>query len=362
MLGLALELRPDVRTSFLCFRDRGSSLPFLERLHQADIPARMLDHANPRFMGMVRDIRRALRTDPADLLVCHGYKADVLGWMAARSLSMPVISVSRGWTAHTWKVRLNESLDRRMLRRMDRVVCVSGGQAAKVRGAGVDPARIRVIHNAINLNRFSGDRSGREVLGALFPNPPECVAIAVGRLSPEKAFEHFIEAAAVVTRDRSSVGFVLVGDGPERSRLDELVRERQLQNRFAMTGFRTDVDSLISGADILVQSSRTEGLPNVVLEACAASIPVVATDVGGTAEVVRDGVSGFLVPAGRPELLAQRILSLVDAPALRASFGARGRELVTREFSFAQQATRYRELFGELLSSTNARTGQNLRA
>src|SRR5204863_10123545 len=111
----------------------------------------------------------------------------------------------------------------------------------------------------------------------------------------------------------------------------------------AFAGFRTDVDQLLPAADILAQSSHTEGLPNVVLEACAAAIPVVATDVGGTREVIDDGVSGFLVPAGNPSALAGRLASLVNSSELRHQMGERGRALVRARFSFARQAEEYQE-------------------
>ena len=127
--------------------------------------------------------------------------------------------------------------------------------------------------------------------------------------------------------------------------LEGLVREWRLQSSVVFTGFRSDVDRLLSGADILAQSSHTEGLPNVVLEACAAGLPVVATDVGGTNEIIEDGVNGFLVPAADPKALAQRLLDLVRSRDLRHRMGNRGRDLVRARFSFARQAAAYEELF-----------------
>jgi glycosyltransferase involved in cell wall biosynthesis len=356
MLGLAVALPAHVHTTVLCFRDGGTSISFIERLRAAGVPARMLDHANPRFLAMLADITRELRAEQADVLVCHGYKADILGWVAARRLGVRVMSVSRGWTAHTWKVRINETLDRRMLHLMDRVVCVSEGQAEKVRAAGVPVDRVRVIHNSIDTSRFDAIGNGRAELDRLFSLPPGLIVIAVGRLSPEKAFEHLIEAARVISSSLPDVGFVLVGDGPERERLTRLVRDAGLEARFVMTGFRSDVDRLISGADVLAQSSRTEGLPNVVLEGCAAGVAVVATDVGGTREVIRDGFNGLLVPPGEPDALAARLLDLLRAPERRALLGVRGREIVREQFSFARQSALYEALFDEIIAGGGTRT------
>jgi len=354
ILGLAVHLSPGIRTTVLCFRDGASCVPFLGQLTKVGIAARMLGHANPHFIAIMAEIIRELRARRADVLICHGYKADLLGWMAARRVGIRVLSVSRGWTSHTRKVRFNEGLDRWILRHMDRVVCVSDGQAAKVRRAGVHHDRIRVIHNAIDLARFDRpDVGGRAILESLFPTPPALIVIGVGRLSPEKGFDQFVEAARILAPRYPTTGFMIVGDGPDRAMLEGRVREAKLVDRFVFAGFRSDVDNLLPGADVLVQSSYTEGLPNVVLEACAAGIPVVATDVGGTSEVVQDGVNGYLVPSGDPEILATRLGELLSAPAQRRSMGADGREFVRKEFSFARQSADYLELLTELEQRQN---------
>ena len=349
IIGLAVTLPESIRTTILCFRDNDSCAPFLKQLHRAGVSARMLGHANPQFFRMISDIVSELRAERADLLVCHGYKADTLGWIAARWLGLPVFSVSRGWTGHTRKVRLNESLDRVMLRLMKRVVCVSEGQAEKVRKAGVSVDRIRVIRNAIDTTRFdNGNDAGRASLEALFPLKPRLIVLGVGRLSPEKGFDQFVDAASVILQTNTDVGFALIGDGPDRGMLEQRVKALGIENRLVFAGFRNDIDRLIAAADVLAQSSYTEGLPNVVLEACAASVPVVATDVGGTGEVVRDGEAGYLVPAGDHRALAARLIDLIASPSTRAEMGARGRTIVSRDFSFAHQSSEYVRLFHEV--------------
>jgi glycosyltransferase involved in cell wall biosynthesis len=349
MLGMAVNLPPSVRTRILCFRDGLTGAPFMEKLQKAGVPARMLAHANPHFGRMIADVVAELREQRADLLVCHGYKADLLGSIAARWARVPVISVSRGWTGHTRKVRMNETLDRMALRFMRTVVCVSEGQAVKVRRAGVRPSRVRVIRNAIDTSRFDGPAGdGREQLQRLFRTPRDTIVVGIGRLSPEKGFDQLIEAAGQVAQELPGVGVVLVGEGPSRAGLEQCIRERRLEDHVVLAGFRSDVDALMRGADLLAQSSHTEGLPNVVLEACAAGIAIVATDVGGTGEVIVDGETGYLVPAGNPRRLATRMLELLRDAALRRTMGERARTRVRTEFSFGAQCAQYVELFASL--------------
>jgi glycosyltransferase involved in cell wall biosynthesis len=364
MRGLSLALPASVQTTILCFRDHGSGLPFLKQLDAAGIAARMIDHANPHFLGMITDVVSRLRSEHADLLACHGYKAGVIGWFAARRVGIPVIAVSRGWTAHTLKVRAYEALDRRMLRRMDAVVCVSAGQAAKVARTGIARDRLHVIHNSVDPARFrDGGAAGRAILEGLFASPRSAIIAGIGRQSPEKGFDQLVDAARLLVRDDDRVGIVLVGDGPDRPMLEALVRASKLESNVVFAGFRTDVDRLLPGADILAQASHTEGLPNVVLEASAAGLAVVATDVGGTSEIIEDGVNGFLVPVADPPALARRLLDLVRSPELRQQMGDRGRDLVRARFSFARQAAAYEELFAKVAAAgTRPRVGTPLTA
>jgi glycosyltransferase involved in cell wall biosynthesis len=256
------------------------------------------------------------------------------------------MSVSRGWTAHTAKVRVYEAIDRRFLRRMNAVVCVSAGQAAKVARTGVRSDRLLVVHDSVDPSRFRGDRAAaRETLQRMFSSPREVIIAGVGRHSPEKGFDQLVEAARLVVAESPSTGLVLIGDGPDRAKLEAQVRGAGLLPNVAFAGFRSDIDALLPGADILAQGSYTEGLPNVVLEACAAALPVVATNVGGTSEIIDDGANGYLVPSGDPPALAARLLELTRSPELRRSMGYRGRDLVRARFSFVQQAADFEAIF-----------------
>jgi glycosyltransferase involved in cell wall biosynthesis len=349
ILGLTRSLPPSIRTSVLCFREHASCVPFLAQLRSAGVASAMLDSATPAYPRMVAEVRHRLRANACDLLVCHGYKADIIGFIAARSIGLPVVSVSRGWTAHTRKVRLNEAMDRLFLRLMDAVVCVSEGQAAKVRRAGVPAARVRVIHNAIDRQRFAENNGvHRDVISEFFGGGVDRLVVAVGRLSPEKGFDDFIAAAEIVLRESPRVGFLLIGEGPSRAALEKEISDRRLNGRVVLTGFRNDVDQILVQADVLAQSSHTEGLPNVILEASAAGIPVVATAVGGTPEVVSDQKSGYLVPPRDSHALAIRLLELLQSPELRACLGAAGRRHVEAHFSFVHQSAEYMRLFSEV--------------
>lgn len=345
MLGLAEHLPDSVRTTFLSFPEGGRADAFLDVVRSHGFGAATLHNDFPKLRATANELAGLLHD--CDLLLCHGYKANVLGRIAARRNRIPCVAVSRGWTGEDRKVKAYEWLDRRHLRFMDRVVCVSEGQAEKVRRwCGVPEKRLRVIRNSARLSAFERrDPAARWKLMELYAAPPERIVLAAGRLSPEKGFHVLVEAAAQVPEAR----FVLFGEGSLRPELERRVSELGLADRFVMPGFRTDLDSLIAAADVVVLPSFTEGLPNVALEASAAGVPVVATAVGGTPEVIADGETGFLVPPGQPAAIAAKLNQLVNDSVLRSRFGAAGKQRMIDRFTFDAQADAYMQLFAELL-------------
>ena len=155
MLGLAGALGADVRSIFLSFSEGGRCRAFLDEARRQGFQSQELGHDTPHFRGACGDLAELLVRHRCDVLLCHGYKAGLIGRIAARRSKIPVVAVSRGWTYESARVRLYELLDRINLRWMDRVVCVSEGQAAKVRKAGVAQRKIVVIPNAIDSARFA---------------------------------------------------------------------------------------------------------------------------------------------------------------------------------------------------------------
>jgi len=350
MLGDALELSETLRTVFVLFPDKGKSAELLGQLVSHGFETIVLTRDTPHVAAMVQELARWLPDLGADLLCCHGYKADLIGLLAARRVGIPVISVSHGWTGHTWKVRRYEQFDRACMRRMDRVVCVSEEQAVKVRRAGVRPDRVVVVRNAIRPDRFDrSDPADRGRLEAMFPRAPERIIGSAGRLSPEKGFGVLVEAAAIVTRSDPGVGFIHFGDGPLRETLARRIAELGLEGRFILAGYRSDLDRFIPHWDLSVLPSFTEGLPNVVLEAFAAGVPVVATAVGGTPEIVEEGSNGYLVPPGDPEALARRIRDILLSEDERRSMGQRGRERVLSEFTFETKCKQCEQVWADLV-------------
>jgi glycosyltransferase involved in cell wall biosynthesis len=349
MLGLARHLPDSHRSIFLSFAEGGACRPFIGMARHHGFEAHALRHDTPHLWAASREIAAYLHRFGTHVLCCHGYKANLVGRVAARWQQIPAVAVARGWTGESLKVRLYEAIDRFHLRWMDRVVCVSEAQAEKVRRTGVRLPRILVAHNAVDPDRFPDpDARYRTKLQRYFRQPCTRIVGAAGRLSPEKGFDVLVAAAARVHKADRSVGFVLFGEGPCRSKLGRQIFDAGLTGTFALSGFRSDLDRFMPFFDLLVLPSYTEGLPNVVLEAFAAGVPVVATTAGGTPEIVEEGVSGHLVKPGDAAALAERILTAMASEDRLRDMGLMGRERILERFTFRTQAARYVQVFNEL--------------
>ena len=352
LLGLSQALSDRCETICASFAEGGAARPFLDAASKAGLISIELGSNYPHFFAVRSELRELIGSKRTQILFTHGYKANIFGVIAARQLGIPVVSVSRGWTGHTWKVRMNERLDRLALRYANLVVGVSEAQSDKIRLSGVPPGKIVTIQNAIDRSRFgSQDPAGRVALTSLIAAPVKYIVGFAGRLSTEKGPDIFVRAAIETLGHRGDVGFVLFGDGPMKADILSLIERAGAGDHISLAGFQPNLDKLMPNLDVLALTSYTEGLPNAILEALAAGVPVVATSVGGVPEAISDGENGLLVAPGDPTAVFESLHRVLSDASLRATLVAAGLRRVEREFTFEAQALRYETLIRELAAS-----------
>lgn len=309
------------------------------------------------------------RRERFDVVHSHNVISNLYGWAIRRRVRgvrhvVHVHSHLGHVLAESQRSRLKRALllwgNMRALRSCDRVIAVAESIRNYLIERRVDPRKIEVIRNAVDLARIEAD-SRREcsVAASLAARPPApggeetrepdrpWVVASIGRLSLVKNHRLLLEAARLVLR-QARVKFVLVGDGPERTRLERLARETGVAGSVVFAGWMENPYPVLAAADLLAMTSNSEGLPVAPLEAMALGKPVVATRVGGVAEVVRDGISGDLVPSGDAGALAAAMLRLLADPRRRRDFGSAGREIVSREFSREAMVRRLEEVYRSL--------------
>lgn len=217
---------------------------------------------------------------------------------------------------------------------------------------GVPAASIRVVRNGVDTAGARAAAGDRAAARAEMGVPAEAVLVGtVGRLSREKNLDLFVDLAAALARESPSTRFAVVGDGPRRDALARSIRTAGLTERVALPGARSDVQRLLAAMDVFVLTSDTEGLPNAVLEAMAAGLPVVATRVGGVGELVADGLSGHLVPPGQIVPLLTAVRALVADPGLRARQGSAGLGRIASDFGVARMIEATAGVYEEVLST-----------
>lgn len=242
--------------------------------------------------------------------------------------------------------------NRLMLSRRDRVVGVGAAvRQALIENEGLPPDRVEVLHNGIGVDEFAkpGDRtSARQVFGAAVE---DFVIIQVARLDYLKDHQTAVRSFAHVVSQRPNARFVLVGDGPERETIEAEARASGVHERMTFLGIRHDVPGLLAGADVFLLTSVSEGIPLTVLEAMAAGLPVVGTDVGGMSEVVVTDETGLLVPAKDVVAVATAVLKIAADRELARRFGEAGQRRVRQHFDEAQMCASYGRIYEELVAA-----------
>lgn len=297
--------------------------------------------------GLVKELSEVLRQRRGRLLCTHGFKANVIGYLAARRTNTPHVAFLRGWTAETMRVILYEIMERRVLSRASTVVCVSRRQAeqvARLRGKRSKPI---VVPNAM-IPPFSRAQDGPGISRELLNIPADALVFgSVGRLSAEKGHSYLISAFHELCTSESSARslfLIVVGDGREQEALEKQAAELQIRDRVHFAGFQGNPADWMRLFDCMVQPSLTEGTPNSVLEALCFQIPVVATAVGGVPDLIVDNSNGLLVPAKDAHALAESMKKIADSPELRARL-AGGANDIKSEYSPDTQRKKLVEVY-----------------
>jgi len=303
-----------------------------------------------RVPRVARRLYQLLKRGEFDLVHTHGYFADICGLPAAACLGIRRLSTCHGFVDISGRLQLYNRLDRHAIKLCQKVIAVSDGLKESLVDCGVNDSRVVVIPNAVALpESAAGKDAVRDEKRQLLGIPPQEFVIGyVGRLSAEKGVGNLIEALAVLQRQGVRARLVIVGEGPERSALEQLVGAQAVTNSVTFAGFQTDIENWLSAFDVMVLPSLTEGTPLVVLEAMAAGVPVVASAVGGVPKVVTDGMNGFLVEAGNIHDLTRKVRALMENPGLAQAMIMKGIRTIAEQYGISQWCKRIEGLYAEV--------------
>lgn len=311
--------------------------------------------SNYRFdVPLFYNIRKFIKRHHVDILHCHGYKADIYGYLASLNTKVKVISTLHGWLSGSLLMSLYEHIDYIFYKYfIDRIITVSLAYQHRIVEMGVSSEKVLTIPNAINQDDFRSSGNPMEFKNKLNIPPANKVVGIVGRLAREKAHEVFIESCSQIASRMSDVTFLIIGEGYRMNELKNMVTMRGLDQRVIFTGYQDNITSIYNALDIVVLTSITEGLPVSLLEASAMGKPIVSTDAGGASEIVINEMNGYIVPLNDSDAVTERIITILSNNDLALALGANGKKVIQERFTPEIVCEKTVQLYQDLLGRYN---------
>lgn len=349
--GLARQLSDEFQFVFACLDELGE----LGNALQAEgVNIEVLGRGQGIDWKCARRLRQVIKQHSVDLVHAHQYTpffyALTTGILRTRP---PVLFTEHGRFYPDYPRPKRMVFNRTLLRKKDRVIAVGEAvRQALIDNEGIPEQRTNVIYNGVDLHRFHSDQkpSHRQRLREeLSLSDEDFVVTLVGRLDFLKDHLTAVRTAERISQAGIPLKMLFIGEGPERSKIETEIQKRQLEHCVRLLGTRHDVSELLQAADLCFLCSISEGIPLTLIEGMACSLPVVSTDVGGVAEVVVDGQTGYLAPAENDEILAEGVVRLARDSALREKLGSLGRQRVEEAFSLEHMHQLYRNQYREMV-------------
>ena len=330
----------------IAFHRRGRAPSgFAQYLREAGVRHCVVEDGGPVDWRIASRVGTVLRDWRPSIVQTHGYKATAVAYLLRRLRPRwPWVGFFHGTTAEDRKDRFYHWVDRRLLGAAERIVVMSQAQARAFRHCN---GRVRVIYNAALAPPPTGDPAERELLTALVGSLQRPIIGVVGRLSLENGVDLFLDACAILVRRGLAFSALVAGDGRERARLEARCRRLGLESWVRFLGQVYNVDALYRNLDLLVLPSRSEGLPNTMLEAMQADVPVVATAVGAVPDIVGTSSAARVVAPGSAAVLAEAMERAVTQGDSSEAAAAR-REVVSR-LSLERRLEAHLQLYRDLL-------------
>jgi glycosyltransferase involved in cell wall biosynthesis len=301
----------------------------------------------------LKKLRTIIREEKPDVIQANG--SDTLKYaLAARALSgyRPVIyrniSMISNWMG---KSALKKNLYSALFRMVDHVSSV-GNESRKdfISFFQYPEEKISVIRRGVPFSAADRSSVRTALLTSLGLFPGSRIVVHVGNFSPEKNHAFLIDVFSVIRKEDPAVKLLLVGNGEEYTGIENAVKARSLSDTVFLLGFRSDMENILPAADLFVLCSKVEGVPGVILEAATFGIPSLAVNVGGVAEVVKNGETGFLIQGHQVNDFAAKLLEVVRDPAKLALLGAGAQKFVREEFDPAKNVLQFIKLYHQLIS------------
>jgi glycosyltransferase involved in cell wall biosynthesis len=325
---------------------------FAETAREQELEVAVIPERRRFDLSAIPALKRLVDEQRPDIIVTHSVKSHFLLWRSQLWRKYPWVAFHHGYTTTDLKMRAYNWLDRWSLPKADHLITVCRAFALELAStSGVALEEISVRHNSVRPKPNVVLDEARSLKTRLGIANGERIVLTVGRLSREKAQIDLLAAYnhLLSTKTDLSIRLIMVGDGPERARLESAAQAYGFKERVIFTGQMTDVQLFYAAADVFVLPSHSEGSPNVLLEAMAANLPIVATDVGGVAEIVENNESALLVPPNDPDALATAIVRVLTDNELRQRLTTNASMLVATNYTPENYVRSLTDIYREVI-------------
>lgn len=310
------------------------------------------------------EIYRFIKINKIDIVHTHSSKAGILGRWAARLAKVKIIvHTVHGWSFNDFQPKLMRiifiRLERITARFTDKIIVVSNYDKEKGLNNGIgDGDKYTLIRYGIDYAAFGGRKE--DVRQALGINADDLIVGMIACFKPQKCPQDFVKLAFLINQSLPKVKFILVGDGILRRCVEDLIGNFKLQPKLILAGWRRDIPAILQALDVFALTSLWEGLPISVLEAMAASKPVVATNTGGIAEVIVEGKTGFLVAPQDIKSMSEKLINLLEDKNLREKMGQNAKDSLGADFDLSNMAKPTQGLYIDLIKKQAPRLNRNI--
>ena len=350
LINLAKRVNREKYKPIVCCVTRGG--PSVEELKEANIPIYILGKKSKIDISVLFKLIKIIRKEKISIIHTYMFTSNMWGRLAAILSRVPVIITSeQALSYHEKEEWYHIFIDKFLSFFTDKITAVSPEVAESVvKKEGISPKKIKVIFNGVELNKFDRKIDVYSKKRELGLDPSFLTIGIVGSLTPVKRIDLFLRIASLVLKVKPQVQFVIVGEGVLLDNLEKLAIQLKIKEKVFFLGGknREEIPQIFKIMDIYVLTSKSEGLPTVLIEAGASGVPVVSFDVGGVRNIVIDGKTGFLIPSGNLELMTEAIIKLLDNSSKREEMGREAKEYV-KKFDVSEMVKNTESLYEELI-------------
>jgi glycosyltransferase involved in cell wall biosynthesis len=350
-----LQLASDLQDRYQILIATSADGEFSRTLNDIGIDFYTIEMTHQLTLKPISQIANIIRQNDIDLLHSQGARADFFARIAGKITKVPhtlctVAMLVEGFDVGLLRKIIYRFMDSFSERYVERFIAVSETlKKALIEGHGISSERIVKIYNGIELDKFRPDLKQPNLKKQWGITPETPLIGAIGRMVWQKGFKFLIKAISDIMGVAPDARFLFVGEGPLRADLENLAQKLNLYDRVIFTGFRSDIPDLLSTMDVLVVPSLLEGFPMITLEAMAMAKPIIASDIPGIKEQIKDGESGILVPPKDSKALATAILKILSSDEVAENIGSAARQTVEKKFSVDKMVMETERLYSSLL-------------